>query len=1070
MLALGAAACGEAYAQPFARCEPPAGQLVSVQGSIELRPAGQTQWQPAQSDDVLCAGDMIRMGERSRGAIAFPNDTFLRLDQKTTVTLVAAEEAQPSLLELCRGVIHFMTRTRKSLRVITPFVNASVEGTEFSIEHTDADDRINVFEGRVAVTNEAARPLPQTCDVSPAQAAQAGTLLLESGEAGLVPRDRAPFKLAQVVVRPEDAVQWALYYPPLAAAQAPGELTSRVHELLALGRVEEAKAEIQKVLDVDPSGSAGYALQSIIALVQNDKAEALKLAQRAIQLNEKSAEARIALSYAQQAHFQIEEALASVRKTVELEPDNALAWARIAELELSLGRLDEALEAAQKAVALDPNIARTQTVLGFANLTRIDADPAKSAFEKAIELDQADPLPRLGLGLAKIRESNLEAGRREIEIAASLDPADSLIRSYLGKAYFEERRDKLAGIQFDIAKELDPLDPTPWFYDAIRKQTENQPVEALEDLEKAIDLNDNRAVYRSGLLLDEDRAARGASLARIYDDLGFEQLAMLEASESLARDPANHSAHRFLSDAYARRERHEIARVSELLQSQLLQPVNINPVQPRLAFTDLGIVTSTGLSDAAFNEYTRLFERDRARLTVTGVAGNNDTLGDEAVVSGINGRFSYSLGQFHYQSDGFRENNDIEHDIYNVFAQFAVTPELNVQGEVRRRDSVQGDLSLRGDPDRFDPRLGREVEQEATRLGVYWAPSPREDLLFSAFRFDAEELRVSDREAPTMFNSRLAEEDGYQAEVQYIRRGDYFDFVTGAGHYSSEVEQNSEGILSSFERDRANGYLYTYVDAPRTLLWTVGASRESNEQVNFDIDRWNKKLGLQWSPTTRIRFRLAAFDTVKPALFVQQTVEPTQVAGFNQFFDDFNGTIAENYAAGVDIALSAHADIGFEMHRRELEVPVGISREPEVQEFRRSYIYWTAYEHWVLSADYRSEYTESTAITTPFSKRSTKTVPLAARYFVERFFSEIKATHVHQRVQSLQFPGGDDFWVLDAVLGYRLPNRFGFLSLEARNLTDNHFQFLDNNAFSPEINSPRFIPERAYLLRITLQF
>jgi tetratricopeptide (TPR) repeat protein len=113
--------------------------------------------------------------------------------------------------------------------------------------------------------------------------------------------------------------------------------------------------------------------------------------------------------------------------------------------------------------------------LGFAYLTQIRTREARQAFEKAIQLDQADPLPRLGLGLAKIRVSNLAAGREDIEIAVSLDPNNSLARSYLGKAYYEEKRDPLARDQFAIAKELDPKDPTPWFYDAIRKQSINRP-------------------------------------------------------------------------------------------------------------------------------------------------------------------------------------------------------------------------------------------------------------------------------------------------------------------------------------------------------------------------------------------------------------------------------------------------------------------------------------------------------------------------------------------------------------------------------------------------------------------
>src|SRR5206468_10596056 len=108
-------------------------------------------------------------------------------------------------------------------------------------------------------------------------------------------------------------------------------------------------------------------------------------------------------------------------------------------------------------------------------------------------------LPRLGLGLAKIRDGNLEEGGRDLEVAASLDPNNSIIRSYLGKTYYEEKRTPLDEREYGVAKQLDPNDPTPWFYDAIAKQTTNRPVEALRDMEQAIQRNDNRAVYRSEL-------------------------------------------------------------------------------------------------------------------------------------------------------------------------------------------------------------------------------------------------------------------------------------------------------------------------------------------------------------------------------------------------------------------------------------------------------------------------------------------------------------------------------------------------------------------------------------------
>jgi hypothetical protein len=46
--------------------------------------------------------------------------------------------------------------------------------------------------------------------------------------------------------------------------------------------------------------------------------------------------------------------------------------------------------------------------------------------------------------------------------------------------------------------------------------------------------------------------------------------------------------------------------------------------------------------------------------------------------------------------------------------------------------------------------------------------------------------------------------------------------------------------------------------------------------------------------------RGAAFQVVKPIIVANRTIEPTQVAGFNQLFDDPLGTEARG--AGVELA------------------------------------------------------------------------------------------------------------------------------------------------------------------------
>ena len=581
------------------RCEPWVARAVSVQGIVEFQGAGEANWQRIKLNDTFCQGDKLRVQEKSRADVVLGNESVLRLNENTSITLEDVKAEGTSLVDLLKGAAHFFSRRPRSLDVRTPYAVAGVRGTEFFIAVERDRTLLSIFEGAVLASN------------------QAGSLALTSGQSAEAQAGKAP--VMRVVVRPRDAVQWALYYPPVLYVR-PGEapvkedmsdprfLAHHASLLLAVGRVDEANADLEKALRLKPNYSDAYALQSIIAVVQNDKDKALNLAQKAVEADPNSATARVALSYSQQARFDLEGARASLQEAVKVDPNNALAWARLAEIHSSFGDLDKSLEAAQKAVALDPNVARTHTVLGFAYLNQVKTKQSREAFEKAIALDQADSLPRLGLGLAKIREGDLQEGGKEIEIAASLDPNNSLVRSYLGKVYYEEKRGNLDEREYAIAKELDPMDPTPWFYDAIAKQTTNRPVEALQDLQKAIELNDNRAVYRSKLQLDSDLAARSASLARIYGDLGFQQLALVEGWNSVNTDPTNYSAHRLLADSYSALPRHEIARVSELLQSQLLQPINITPIQPRLAESNLFLISSQGPATLSFNEFNPLFQ------------------------------------------------------------------------------------------------------------------------------------------------------------------------------------------------------------------------------------------------------------------------------------------------------------------------------------------------------------------------------------------------------------------------------------------------------------------------------
>ena len=1097
-------------------CEPAPARAVSVQGVVEAKRAADSQWHAVKLDDLFCPGDSIRVQANSRADIALLNQSVLRLNANSTITVQAPKEQTTGIVDLLRGATNIFSRGPRSLEVNTPFTVAGVRGTEFFVGVESEQTLITVFEGTVLAENAA------------------GSLSLASGQSGVAQAGRAP--VLRTVLRPRDAVQWALYYPPVvyfrpdefpagadwqgmvrrsSEAYGKGDLAGalqdvenapadvrdprffayRAHLLLAVGRVDAARADIERALQLGANDANALSLQAIVALVQNDKDRALDIAQKNVAANANSATAWIALSYAQQARFDLPGARSSIEKAVASEPQNALAFARLAELQSSFGELDKALAAAQKAAELDPNLARTQTVLGFAYLTQVRTAEASQAFEKAIGLDQADPLPRLGLGLAKIRDGRLDQGARDIEVAASLDPTNALVRSYLGKAYYEEKRYPLDEREFNMAKQLDPSDPTPHFYDAIQKQTTNRPVEALQEMERAIALNDNRAVYRSELLLDSDNAARSASLARIYTDLGFQQLALVEGFKSVDADPTNFSAHRFLADTYSVLPRHEIGRVSELLQSQLLQPINMTPLQPRAAVSNLLLISSGGPGTASFSEFNPLFTSNGYTAQLNGMAGENGTYAGDAIASGIAGKGAFSVGYSGFKTDGFRDNADQNDQIFDAFAQYDFSPQASVQAEYRHRDLKTGDVALRFFEEAFSPGERDKTNTDTARVGFRYSFSPSSIVLASVIYQNSRATVTDDSLGEPVTLLKLSNPSrATSGELQYLFRSPQFNLVSGLGfadvngHLDTTVDlfippPDGPGDFelmdtSSTDIRHFNVYAYGYFKPVSNLTFTAGASGDfvNGDSINFpNKDQVNPKFGVIWNPMPATTVRAAAFRVLKRTLVTDQTLEPTQVAGFEQFFDDVNGSSSWRYGAGIDQKFGNQVFVGAEVSKRTLHTPFVNVEDPEnpilenedVKEyFGRAYAFWAPHPWWALGAQYLYERVKSEGLTDVPIDLKTNRFPLAAKFFhPSGFGADVTATYVHQNGTLVD--GTDvssSFTVVDAMLTYRLPKRYGFIAVGGANLTDRKFNFFDTDVRNPTLQPTRMLFARVSLV------
>jgi outer membrane receptor protein involved in Fe transport len=96
----------------------------------------------------------------------------------------------------------------------------------------------------------------------------------------------------------------------------------------------------------------------------------------------------------------------------------------------------------------------------------------------------------------------------------------------------------------------------------------------------------------------------------------------------------------------------------------------------------------------------------------------------------------------------------------------------------------------------------------------------------------------------------------------------------------------------------------------------------------------------------------------------------------------------------------------------------------------------------------------------------THRVPLGINFYHPFGFSAgFKVTYIDQEgkfhlqntpLNSFKF-GEDHFWVFDASINYRLPKRFGLITVGAKNLFDKSFNYQDSDPLNPTMQRKRLV-------------
>jgi tetratricopeptide (TPR) repeat protein len=970
-------------------------EVIVAQGTVEVARGGQSAWDLVSTNlpyRQLNPGDQIRTKEHSRATIRLSDLTLIELGPNAHLELLRPEDRSPGF-SLSRGLLRLFHRgSPGDFYFRTPTASPVIRGTEFMLDvAADGSTRLDLLEGEAALTNNL------------------GTLDLKSGDAALALSGSAPTRTAA----PEatTVIQWCLYYPAVLhpdelllsaqersaladsiAAYRRGDLVEALakyppdrqptsaHEkiyraalLLAVGDVAGAEDLLKSLDDADERARLlAAALRTLVAAVKFQPHPTVEPTSDAAPL----ASSLLAESYYRQSRFQLDAALDLARSASLQAPDSAfgLAWARVAELEFSLGHTPEALEAADAALRVSPRLAQAMVVKGFILAAQNRTAPALAQFEDAIATDGKLGDAWLGRGLCRIRQGHTSEGAADLLVAAAQEPNRALLRSYLGKAFQDTGNTTRAAAELARAKQLDPNDPTAWLYSALVNQQQNRVNEAIHDLEYSQELNDNRQLYRSRLLLDQDRAVRQANLASVYQDAGLFDQSTREAARAVSSDYANPSAHLFLANSYAQLSepisinlRYETVALSEYLVAQLLAPVSGSALSPYVSQ----------------QEYSRLFQRDGLGLSsATEYRSDLDQWRQRGVQYGAYKNMDYALDAYYATQNGNRPNNDFELLTLSAATRVQLSPDDTVFVEAVRTEFESGDLRQFYDQARSDPFLRINESQEPNVFAGYhhvWGPGSH-TLLLAALLQDDFRLHTDTNQIPTFRRNPAGNIIGQLIpEFSQFRENLHSDFIAGSvelqqilqssdntlivgGRYQhGEVETTATlAQVPSFssvtfpsgtqsvntDLQRAVVYGYDYWEAIDQLWLIGGASFDwisypknidlpplSSDQVEKHLV--SPKVGLIWQPVTNTVLR-GAYTRSLGGLYYDQSVrlEPAQVAGFNQAFrslipESIEGPVpgAEFETAGLDFSWRLPTDtylgLGCEWLRADASRSIG---------------------------------------------------------------------------------------------------------------------------------------------------
>jgi hypothetical protein len=349
---------------------------------------------------------------------------------------------------------------------------------------------------------------------------------------------------------------------------------------------------------------------------------------------------------------------------------------------------------------------------------------------------------------------------------------------------------------------------------------------------------------------------------------------------------------------------------------------------------------------------------------------------------------------------------------------------------------------------------------------------------------------------------------GPQVEGQTVYRTSRLTLIGGAGAFDGTFDAGGGDT-----GDERFGNLYGYVKirglGPVELTAGLAAegvnsptgllpprdSRILTSPATFDDWQLSPKVGATATFRSGTTLRAAVFSRMASPIGRLQTLEPTQVSGFNQFYEDVGGTTSWSYGLGVDQGFGSFIYFGAAWVKRDLSIPEAYCTTPgnftgcanqagtvvvdrnSDDDLASAYFNALIGKRVAVSIDWELDEREfdTTTIspTGAFQDRfATQRIRPQVRLFLPiGFFASATAAYYDQEVDQFTSQNAttrttvtSSFWISSAAIGWRLPRRIGSIALEGTNLADKQFDFYQQSL------QENLVPARRVLLRADFAF